>query len=851
MLKFAAIPFMNLNKEHLKQAAVFLAFLAGFWLISMVFLAPALDGKVIQQGDMQQTRLMRDAAEKYKEVNGHMPNWNDRLFSGMPGSLISGIPQGSLILKTRPLEMFGLVKSPFNFLFVAMFSMFALLMASRVNKWLAAAGALGYAFMTFSISSFEAGHITKVLAMDVMPGVLAGLVLITRRKYLLGAGVLGLFFSMLVGYFHYQIAYYAGIMAAVYLLIELILALRAGETKHALIATGLSALMLAIGAMTNVGKALDTAQYSAATMRGGSAVASEVPKGGPKQQTGRSGLDMDYAFSWSYGISESMTLLIPGYKGGSSNEKAPENEFEAERLPLYFGDLQFTSGPVYIGAVFFMLFILAIFVVLSYLRNPQVPSTDKTVAVTFMVFALATLLISLVLSWGRYVGLNEWLFHNLPYYNKFRTPMMALVIAQVVVPFFGVYGLQLLFSEKIEVAEKQNILKVAGIAAGVVLLLAAFSIMSEDFKSKSDIETAKQMGAQAPEQVTQVVNVLKEARSKLVWADWMRSAGLMLASFGLIFFAIRDKFGRDVLYISFIVLIGFDLIGVSKRYLTEDNWEEKETEMAIQPTPKEAALMKENTTNARILDMRYNPFNDNKPAPFFRNVGGYHPAKLSRYQDIISYCITPNGENMGGDWIDKNNALDMLDCRYVLARGEKGGEEIVYFRPTALGHAWFAQTVKTVPDAKSAILTLNSMNIRNEVVIEASEKLKPAKPAYSTDSAAQIKQTYYSFDTLVYKSMAKVDALAVFSEVYYNEKNGSWKAFVDGKEVPVLRVNYVLRGLEIPAGQHEVKFIYTPAGRSTWLAIETGTSALLLLMVFGSLCLWLRSGNGESDAIDA
>jgi hypothetical protein len=847
MLKFAAIPFMNLNKEHLKQAGIFLAFLAGFWIISVLFLSPALDGKVLQQGDMQQTRLMRDAAEKYKEVHGEMPNWNDRLFSGMPGSLISGIPQGSLILKSRPIEMFGLVKSPFNFLFVAMFSMFALLMASKVNRWLAAAGALGYAFMTFSISSFEAGHITKVLAMDVMPGVLAGLVLITRRKYLLGAGVLGLFFSMLVGYFHYQIAYYAGIMAGVYLLIELILALRAGETKHALVATGLSALMLGLGAMTNIGKALDTAQYSEATMRGGSAVASEVPKGGPKQQTGRTGLDIDYAFSWSYGIGESMTMLIPGYKGGSSNEKAPENEFEAERLPLYFGELQFTSGPVYIGAVFFLLFILAIVAVLNYLKNSQVAATEKTVAITFMVFALATLLISLILAWGRHFGLNEWFFNNLPYYNKFRTPMMALVIAQVVVPFFGMYGLQLLFSEKFSAADRLKIFKVAGIAAAAVMLLAAGDIMSEDFKSKADMETAKQMGAQAPEQVTQVVGVLKEARSSLVWSDWFRSLLLMAAAAGLVFFAIREKLTKNVLYIGFILLIGFDLIGVSKRYLTEDNWEEKETEFAIEPTPKEAALIRENKDNARILDMRLNPFNDNKPAPFFRNVGGYHPAKLSRYQDIISYCITPNGENMRGDWIDKNNALDMLNCSYVLARGEKGGDEIVYYRQNALGHAWFAQTVKTVSDAKTAIQTLNTMNVRNEVVVESAEKVKPSKSAYSTDSTDVIKQTYYSFDTLVYKSNTKAEALAVFSEVYYNEKNGSWKAFIDGKEATVLRVNYILRGLDIPAGSHEVKFVYTPASRSTWLAIETGTSGLLLLLVFGSLGLWIRSKNGDSN----
>ncbi|MBM3399639.1 MAG: YfhO family protein, partial [Bacteroidetes bacterium] len=511
---------MKINKDFLKQAGVFLLFLIGFWLISVIFLLPATDDKALQQGDMQQVRLMVDAANKYTEATEIKPNWNDRLFSGMPANLITGIPTGNLMLKLRPMELFQLVKGPYNFLFVAMLSMFVLLLSCNVNRWLSAAGAIGYAFMTFSISSYEAGHITKVLATDVMPGMLAGLVLITRRKYLLGAGVLGIFFAMLVGYFHYQIAYYAGIVAGIYLLIEMIMALKAGEIKHATIATTLSVVMLGMGAATNIGKAIDTARYSEATMRGGSAVASEVPtKDGPKNQVGRKGLDIDYAFSWSYGIDESMTLLIPGFMGGSSNERISNEDFdqamkdvqdegtaiEIEKLyakrgyraPLYHGDLQFTSGPVYIGAVFIFLFLLAIVAVLRYLTADATDSKDKAIARTLFFFSVATVLVSLMLGWGRYLGLNEWLFNHLPYYNKFRTPMMALVIAQMIIPFFGLYGLQLLLSDRFGENDKKQVWKVPVVAISALMAVAALMFFSEDFKGNDDREIMSQIKQEA------------------------------------------------------------------------------------------------------------------------------------------------------------------------------------------------------------------------------------------------------------------------------------------------------------------------------------------------------------------
>jgi hypothetical protein len=671
--------------------------------------------------------------------------------------------------------------------------------------------------------------------------------------------VLGVFFGMLVGYFHYQIAYYAGIVAGIYMLIEVVMALKDREVKHALIAAGLSVLMLGMGAATNIGKAVDTARYSEATMRGGSAVASEVPtKDGPKNQVGRKGLDIDYAFSWSYGIEESMTLLIPGYMGGSSNERVSDEEFGQDRAPLYHGDLQFTSGPVYIGAVFIFLFILGVIVVLRYLKTATVESKEKTIALTILVFSLATVLISLMLAWGRHFGLNEWLFNHLPYYNKFRTPMMALVIAQMVIPFFGLYGLQLLLSDRFSEADKKQIWKVSVIAISALMAIAALMLSSEDFKGAEDKDLLGQVRQQAMQSgqdettamasASDYLKQIVDMRSALAWGDWLRSVFLIaLAAVLLVFTALKNK-SREILWIGMLVLISFDLMSVAKRYLTEDNWQDKEEEVAIEPTAMEAAFMANNKENVRVFDLRFNPFNDNHPAPFFRNVGGYHPAKLSRYQDIISYCITPNGGQLSSDWIFKNNALDMLNCGMIFTPSQdRKGEEMIP-RSTALGHAWFVPAVKEVSDPKTALLEINKNPANMQVVVEAAEKLKPSARNYSTDSTDKIKQTYYSFDTLKYESNAKANGLGVFSEIYYSEKNGSWKALIDGKEVPVLRVNYILRATEIPAGKHKIEFVFVPADRSAFKTIETATSLFLLLLVLGALGFMIDK-NIPKDAV--
>ena len=817
---------MKLNRTFAKTAGVFLLFLIGFWILSLWYLSPALDGKVMRQGDMQQVNLMKHAAEQVKSETGDYPAWNDRLFSGMPGNLITGIKQGSLLLKYNVLHLFGLVKSPFQFLFVAMASMFVLLWSVKVDRYMAAAGAIGYAFMTFSISSYEAGHITKVLAMGAMPGVIAGLVLLSQKRWLWGVGILGLFFGMVVNYFHYQIAYYAGIMAGIYILVDAIMRIKQGELKSAVWGAALAALAMAVGTLTCVGKLVDTMQYSQATMRGGSELASEVPQNGP-QQNDATGLDIEYAFSWSYGIDESMTLLIPGFKGGSSNELMAGNELGVDRLPLYFGELQFTSGPIYIGAVLMILFVLG-FITAFHWKNQSPDSTESQRAMTYAWFALAAFVVSLVLAWGRHFGINEWLFNNLPYYNKFRTPMMALVIAQVVVPFLGFYGVQALLSGKLSDSASKLVLKHTAIASAVIFGLAMMMASGSNFSSMGDSKLAESGGPQ-------VVEIIKELRSKLVWGDIWRSLSFAFIALAMVWGGVKKQIKLTQVGMALIAIVGFDMMGVAKRYLSDENWEQAEVENEILPSKADEQVMAANKDHARVYDLRINPFNDNHAAPWHRNVGGYHPAKLSRYQDLISYGLTPNGGQISSEFLMNNSILDMLNCRYILTRDQSGSGDQVIERGSAFGSAWFVSQVKEVGTAKEAMQTLLSSNLRQVAVVESNEGTKPSTQQWAADSMSSVSLGEYSMEKQSYTSSNSAAGLLVFSELYYIESVGHWEVSIDDQPAKALRVNYMLRAVEVPAGKHSIVWTYVAADRGALYATELASSALIVLLVLGLL----------------
>ena len=412
----------------------------------------------------------------------------------------------------------------------------------------------------------------------------------------------------------------------------------------------------------------------------------------------------------------------------------------------------------------------------------------------------------------------------------------------MVVPMIGILGLYrfivLVQGDGLsEVAQNKvfkNTLILAGVMVGAVVLLT----MSTDFSSpETDKRIAEQGGMET-------VNKIKDLRSGLVWDDIFRSILFIVALIGLVYLALKKQASTLVAGAVMILLVGFDMIGISKRYLTDDNWEDKETEEAVLPSVIDNQIIANNKDGKRVFDYRggiNGAFNDNRAGAFHRNVGGYHPAKMSRYQDVMSYCIGSSSPTGSGD-IMNNHALDMLNCGFIMGISQDGKSEIVVPRTTALGHAWFVDSVDEAATAKEALNMINTLNLRKHAVIEGGDYKAGATAGFAlgarnfaTDSTAAVKRLFYSNDSIAYESNNNQAGLAVFSEIYYNEKNGAWKAFVDGKEAKALRVNYVLRGLEIPAGKHAVTWVYQPADRSMMVNIEWASSALILLLVGGSL----------------
>lgn len=819
----------------LKPALLFFGSVLLFMLTSMIYLNNAFDNQMIVQGDMEQVKAMTWEAKQYKETHGHNPGWSSKIFGGMPGNLVSGSGKasGNLLYELRPLELFGIQGTPFNFLFVAMLSMFVLLLTTGAKYWLSAAGAIGYAFMTFSISSYEAGHITKVLAMGAMPGILAGLILLTQRKYWLGAGVLALFFGTTVMYFHYQVVYYAGIISIIYMLCLLVYSILQKDLIHFGKVALLSIVATGIGLMANYTKLRDTSEYAKKTMRGGAEnIAAGSSKSAESNKTSKNGLNVDYAFGWSYGISESLSTFIPGSKGGSSNER-----YDGERYPMYHGDLTFTSGPIYIGAVFIAMFIIGMVVVVMLPYATDSEKKTKRMAVTIMVFAFLTTLISYILAWGRYASINNWFFEHLPYYNKFRTPMMALSIAQLTIPFFGIYaiGLYAKYREKINT---RSFLIASGACLGIAMVVAAIVLGSDDFMGLGD----QQMSAEGR-------SMIRGLRKDLAWGDYRRTFMLVIASLGLVILYSRKIINSLVLGIGFLLLIPIDMISVSNRYLTEENWAEKTDVPDMQPTQNDLTLAKINTKQARVYDLRYDPFNSNNANMWHRNIGGYHPAKLSRYQELIANCFTPSGGQLSSDFIYKNPALDMMNCRYVLMRSEdrnaKSPDQVME-RPSACGNAWFVSKIAEVESAPDAINKIKTFVPAEEAIFETKlneKKGKPSSSNYSKDSSSKIEQTYFSPDTINYVSKNKSNGFGVFSEVYYDEAIGSWHASVDGKEVPVYQVDYLLRGIEIPAGEHNIKFTYVVKDFGKKNVIELIFS---FIAVFGIIIILLIAISGKT-----
>ena len=806
-------------------------------IISALYTLPTFNGKIHSQSDVNQGLLSLTEANKYKERDGQLPYWTNSIFSGMPTTLIGGRPSDNLIAKAN--HLFFKALYPYRIMAVNMIGFMVLLLALGINPWLAAGGSVAYAFSTYSISSIEAAHYTKCLAMGVMPSILGGLIMIMKRNYLWGLFTTAFSLSLQIYYFHYQITYYTAILIGIFAIFYAYQMIREGAWKHLIIGGALALLAGALGVVSNINKLKTTSEYAEQSMRGGSALANgqNQQEEGQSSEVGNKGLNRDYAFGWSYGLAETFTLLIPGFEGRSSNEDlggrksglyedltaggadpAQAKEF-AERAPTYFGALPFTSGPVYVGAAIMFLFVLSLFVVRDAIRWP----------------ILAALGISVALAWGKHFPLlNDFLFDHLPYYNKFRTPMMALTIAQVMIPLLAMMGLHTWLSAETKASDKLKSLQKAGLITGGIVLLTGFiGSYLREFVSAEDGQMQAFLS-----------DALQSARASMVRKDSLRSLLFIGLSFGILWYWLKGNIKENLLYGGLMVIMLLDLGGLAWHYLGWSDYKFKyRLDPVVEQTQADEQILADKDPHFRVFELTPNrdPFSDNRGAKFHKLINGYHPAKLSVYQDLIL------------NHLGKNNpaVLDMLNCKYYIGYDNQN-QPVAQLRPSALGNGWFVNKLRWVADPRGEIDALKSSNLlqdstadsltsslvfrffpRVEAVAQKlngslnNEQILGSTTEFRLDSAAGIKLSSYHPDSLRYKTNNSAEGLAVFSELYYP----GWRAYLDGKEVPYGRVNYALRALKVPAGNHEVLFVFTPEQGHNYGQLELASSVFILLLL--------------------
>lgn len=830
-----------------------------FLAISCVYCLPALKGLVVNQYDMLGTIGAKQQSVEFQEKHGHLPLWTNSVFSGMPAYQIAIGSKYNISLTWAHYIFTLFLPSPASLFFLCCISFYILCMAMRLRPWIGIFGALAYAFCSYNPILVETGHVTKLAAMGYAPAVLAGIVWLAQRKYFLGFAATLLFGTLMINQNHVQITYYVFLIIGCMAVAYAIHTIRQKQIKHLLIGGSLAAVALAIGLLSFSVILLPNNEYAKETMRGGrSELTPEMDSTQQKAQANlntdknksKGGLDKDYAFQWSYGIGETTTLAVAASRGGGSGaaelgeDSHSQEALQESQLPpqaanylyqramsTYWGDQPFTSGPVYFGAIICMLFIAGLFVVRGW----------------HLGWLVAATVIGIVLSWGRHFpSINYFLFDHLPYYNKFRAPAMALVIPQITMVLVACMSLQQIFYGNIAKPELLKKLKFAGIGVGALVVILALDYFNADFKIDRDKQLGyilTQMvgqGGQPTEQMMQQANsiagslnnALVKDRKALYSSDLLRTIVFIVLAGVLIWLAVSQKLKAQYAVIGLTALSFIDLIQVDRRYLKNENYTEPDEYMSYF-TPTQADLqIKQDTGYFRVLDEARGALSDDARSSYFHNsVGGYHPAKLALYDDLLNRQL--RRYNM--------RVFNMLNTKYFIVSNPQDGKPAAQQNPGALGAAWLVKGIQYVNNADEEMKALDTFSPADTVIIDKREQSKiPFTPQF--DSTASIKLVKNDNDIITYQFNAPTNQFVVFSEIYYPY---GWKAFVDGKEMPIARVNYTLRGMAVPSGNHTIVFRFEPATYEKANTIGLIIGILSIVLFAGSL--WQAIKRKETD----
>ncbi len=824
-----------------------------FLIVAIVYCKPGLQGKVLQQSDTQGWRGMAQQSFEFKDHHGYYPLWSNSMFSGMPAYQIAFDPRTSITVGYLTSVITLGLPIPISFFFLACICFYFLCVVAGANPWVSIMGGLAYAYSTFDPIIIAVGHNTQMFSIGYAPAVLAGLLLIYQKRYLIGFTITALFSFFLIEQNHVQIVYYTLIIAVIMTIAYLIKSYREKQVAVAVKGAALGLLAGILGLACCAVTMMPTYEYAKESMRGGkSELTQEV-----KDNKTKGGLDKDYAFRYSFGFGETFTFIVPGLYGGSNggdeyNADAKfVNKFSELGVPdeqalqyadqlSYWGDQPGTSGPVYLGAIVGLLFIFGI----VYLKS------------WYKWWLIAASIVGVILAYGANLqGVNYFLFDYLPFYNKFRAPTMALVIPQLCFPLMGVLAVSKLISTDINVSETWKKLKLTAIISGVIVALLAIFYMTASFSGPNDKnfrDNIKQNimhvppGQQAPPQLEQqaeqtsrgIVSALQNDRQGLMGKDLLRSAILMALALGLMGLFLRKKISATILIGSLIILTGYDLLGVAMRYLNSDKYVEPEDfEAAFIPTQADLQILKDpDQGNFRVFNETVDSYNEATTSYHFNSVGGYHPAKLGLYNDIITKQLSKG--NM--------NVFNMLNTKYFIVQNPQTGKPMAQLNPNAFGNCWLVKGIKYVEDADQEMAALDSTDLKDTAVLENKYKAAiTAAPKY--DSVAYIKLVRNINDTIDYRFSSATPQFAVFSEVYYPE---GWNVFIDGTKANYVKTDYVLRGMFIPPGNHEIEWRFEPKSFTIGRMISIISNLLVALLLLATIIFyWMKKDKPDAHVL--
>lgn len=800
-------------------------------VITLVYFYPdVFEGNVLRQHDTLQGVANGQEAAAFAEATGETTRWTNSLFSGMPTFQISPSYGSSKLISTVERAYSLWLPNPANLVFIMMLGFYILMLAMRTRWYVALLGAIAYGFSSYFFIIIGAGHIWKFSTLAYVPPTIAGIILCYRGKYI-GGGVLAAFFAMLqIAANHIQMTYYF-----LFVIVALVIAFfvehkRANTLKKWAKATGVLAVAAALAVGANLPSLYNTYEYSKQTMRGGH---SELAVATANSTKG--GLDKNYITQWSYGISETFSLLIPNIKGGATiiptdGQNVQTSMAEVEQVkedyqkgkidyqtysnlqmfPQYFGDQPMTNGPVYVGALIFALFILGLIIV----KGP----------VKWALFAVTVL--SVALSWGHnMMWLTDWFIDHFPLYNKFRTVASILVIAEFTMPLLAALALQ-------KIVTTPDFFKLHSKAFfgsfGISIFFCLLGMMAPSVFGSGISQMEADMFAEYAAQgydLSPLYASLQDARMAMVSADALRSFVFLVIGAALFWLYFKNILKKEALCGALLVVVLIDMYPVDKRYLNTKSFSMKPAmaQQTIEPRPVDLQILQDTAMNYRVMDL--SRFGDAMPSYFHKCIGGYHAAKLTRYQDLIDRQISKNNVEV----------LNMLNAKYLVV-----DDTTAHINPEALGNGWFVDKVTYVKGAQAEMAVLDTLHTAVGAVADESFRsvLGEAKAVMPGDT---IIETVYKPNELHYKTISRNGGLAVFSEIYFP---WGWTATVDGKEVPVGRVNYVLRALQLPAGEHTVVFRFDPQSVHTTETVAYASVALIYLALIGAfLLLVLGKGN--------